>query len=414
MKDLVSQLKKLKEVNGLVNPDRAWVLQNKEKLMAQVNNTIIKKEKSFSLVSAWDKAWQGAYIFSPSRMVYAVARPVLVVLLIIGTVSGGWVASVGATQNCLPGDMCYSVKLATEKTQEMVVSVTGSNTSKTQLQLEFASRRAKEIKKVVEVKGTDQSAKEAIQHLQDSIKSANEGVKDVAQTNPDKVVEMAKDVNTKTSEIVNTLKEVQQQTTNVISKDLAKDVVETKKLVNDAGIAAVEVAVQKQADGSSNVGKEEVKNLVEQKINSLITENENTKITATEVKTITDSQLNTSTPKTTDVTTSSLISTTTITPIVVNVSSTSKVVSTTAELKNLIDQAVQKVDQTTAAVKDNLDQAKTLMQNDQLMQAMQKVKESSEVTKDAQQTVVEVKTVVSQVVTDIKINTSTVSSTLKK
>jgi hypothetical protein len=381
-------------------------LQNKKKLMMQVHNTVVKSETGFWF--SWNKIWEAAYIFSPSRMAYAVAKPVLVVLLVLGMATGGWIASVGATQNCLPGDMCYGVKLATEKTQEAVVAVTGSETTKTQLQLEFATRRAKEIKKVVETKGTDKSAKVAIQHLQDSIKSASQGVKDAAKDNPEKTVEMAKDVNTKTSEIVNTLKEVQQQTGNIISKDLAKEVVETKKMVNEAGIAAVEVAVQKQADGSSQIAKQEVKNLVEQKINSLLTENENTKITATEVKSITDAKLASATSTAAIVSTSSLTSTP---AIVVEVSTTPQLVTSTKELKNVIDQAVKKVGENVAAVKDSLDQAKTLMENDQLMQAMQKVKESNEVTKDVQQTVVEVKNVVNQIAPVSNIATSTKMTT---
>lgn len=404
-KETKLQLKNLREANSRINPNRFWVTQNRERLMIQIGNMVDKSSSHYSL----SKLINGFTLFLPSKTLQAATRPVMVFLLVIGLATSGWIAGALATENCLPGDICYGVKLAAEKTQELAVAVVGSKESKTQLQLEFATRRAKEIKQVVETKKGDPSAKVAMEHLRNSIQLANEGVKQMGQNEgvkqmgqkeTDKMIDLVKNVNDKTTEIMNTLKEVQKQS-EVVSKDLAKEVVATKNAVNEIKIAAVEMVAQKSAEGTLDPNKkEEVKDLVLDTIKTVISENENAKIDVTEMKALTGATAST-TVNNSALNTISTSTTSASSSVISSVNTILSVGTTTVELKNMVDQVAKKVDEKTEAVKDNMQQAQTMVNNNQLLQAMQKVRESSETTKEVQQTVVEVKTTVNQTVSEV-------------
>lgn len=359
-----------------MNPDRVWVMRAKERLMGQIGNTV-EKEAGFSWNNLHKVIGQAFTIFIP-QTVMQIARPVFVFLLVGAITMSGWIASVNATQNCLPGEVCYGVKLAMEKTQVLVATVTGSsNETKAQLHMEFANRRAQEAKKVVDKKESDsnQKATVAIQHLKDSLKSADGVVQDAGKSEPENAVEMAKDVNEKTEKIVETLKEVSKETT--VNTALAKEVGEGAKMANDTGIKAIEMAIQKQADGSADVTKESVKNLVEGKINTILQQTENTKAAAQEVKSISASASSTGALL-------AVTSSTTITTVINSVTiQTTSTVST--EMKTAVEQVVQKVNENNETAKKVAEEAKDLVANNQLMEAVKKVKEGNEVVNQAQQ-----------------------------
>ena len=78
-----------------------------------------------------------------------VARPMALTSLMIVMVLGGWITSVNASLDTLPGDAFYGVKLVSEKAQLVLAS---SNT-KSKLHAEFASRRLDEIVTLVQGEG---------------------------------------------------------------------------------------------------------------------------------------------------------------------------------------------------------------------------------------------------------------------
>ena len=379
--------------------------------MKQISNTVNTNKKYFNV----SRLTEVLGIFMPVRVSYAVLRPVVAIALILAVTSSGWIASVGATQNCLPGDICYGVKLATEKTQEIVMAVTGSNESKTKLQLEFASRRAKEVKTVMKNNdaGTTKNATEAIKHLQDAMVSANTSMQDASQSSPEKMVAFTKDVNDKTNQIVITLKEAEKSTSST-DLSLSKELVDAKKTVNDTGIKAIEVVLEKQAQGEVSVNNQEVKNMVQQTLNSIANDSNSIK-TETEqfknitkdmqavIKTITaSSSFMSGTSSVSNLTTNTLSTTT-----LLIFTSTTEAVKTVSSTMNQVNQAVEKADQTSQTMDANLQAVKTLLDNNKLMEAVQKVKSVNEMTTDVQKTVVEVKNTVQQVLPEVKLPTAT-------
>lgn len=370
------QLKNLKNQNGRINPDPGFVAFNRERLMNQIGNTVTPEKKS---IYNMDTLWQAMQIFVPGRFAYAVVRPIAIFVLVGAIATSGWIASASATQNSLPGDLGYKVKMAVEKTQEMVVSVTGSSQEKTQMQMEFAKRRAEEIKKVTETPSKDSKEKAAvaIAGLESSIKSANENLKDTAASTPEKMIEVIQDLNAKTKEINNTLKEAQQQDGSIV-------VAGVKQLINDTMLTAVETVVQKKNDGALDFSNNEVKQLVKDQLNSL-----------------TDSMaVSTSTLPVVVSTTAKIIA-----PVDSSSTTLNVIVPTTTQA--IVDQTVKTVEQTTQTAQKDLQTAQNLIDSNQLLEAIQKAKQVNDATAQIEQKVSEVK----QVIENLPVTTTAPAST---
>jgi len=398
------QLKQLKTEYGRINPDRAWVVSNREKTMRQIINTT-SSETTFDFHFIYNVC--KALV---PKQIYPVVRPIVAIGLVIAVAASGWIASASASAGCLPGDVCYGVKIAAEKTQAAVVAVTGTKKDKAKLHLEFASRRAKEVKKVVETKKTEapKQAAVAIQKLEESIKTVNDTIKEVKEEKPSDIVEVKNEVEKTTSEIKQTLKEAGAQNANV-------DVTEAKKVVKDANLNAVAAVVETKEAGKINMSDKDAKTMVEKAINDTMTENNVVKdsaVSTTElVKQIEAKPIAvTSTPAQTDATstntavvTSSLLMVTSTPkkPIIVQPSngstSTTSNVPSTVLVKTVVEDATKQ----TEATQKNLEAAQELVNNNQLLQAIEKVKSTTETSVKTEQTVQEVQKAVEVVATTV-------------
>ncbi len=404
-KNTKEQLKVLKQNNSRMNPDRSWVLENKEKMMCQISNNISDQKNTFSFSHIWDII----SVVLPGHMVYSVVRPMVVFLLIGAVATSGWIASVGATVNSLPGDLGYGVKLATEKTQEIVTAVTSSGDKEAQMHMEFASRRAKEVKKVVENKVADNNAvqtskkvDDTIKRLEKSIDSANDKIKEVSESQPEKIVETSKAVAEKTKEINDDLKEAGKEVGNA-------GITEAKKKVTEVGLNAVEAVIKVKEEGSAEVSDEEVRDLVNNQIENILADVDEIKTQAADaIKGLDDvntseggnTEMNidsvlmpTSTPK---VDSMSEINSSTIE---INLTTTTINNTNLAEVKTAVGEAIKKVNETGVTSVQNLADAKTLVANNQITEAIEKVKQITGTTQATEKVVTEVKKVVSSVVT---------------
>lgn len=359
MKEIISQLQSMKNMNGRINPDRAWVAKNRALLMQQINNTLPEEKNKFH----WERMWGALTVFLPNRFVYGVVRPVAVFVLIGAIATSGWIASVSATQNCLPGDVCYGVKLAAEKTQALVVAVAGTKGEATQMHLEFAKRRATEVKKVVEnnAPGASGKATVTIEKLEKSIKTAGETLKDAAVSQPENAMEVAKEVKEKTKEINDSLKSVEAQSMAGVS------VAEAKLLIKETNLQAVEAVVQSKEDGKINVSTEEVKNLVKDEIKNVSDESA-----------VVNGKVQTA-----------------IKDINVQNASTTPAVAV-KDVKDVVEGVAKKVDSDQALIQKNINSANVLADNNQLKEALQKVKEVNQVTQQNDKAVVDVQKIVNE------------------
>src|SRR3989338_9340797 len=143
--ELIEQLKRLR--HNEVNPSEEWARRTKQLLKAQISNTVPAVAKAKKQV--FENVWETMAAVLPSSFVYKVVRPVAVFIMVIMVGASGWIATVDASYNALPGDWLYTTKRATEKTQVAIAAAVGDKTGETKLHSEFAKRRALEAKKMV-------------------------------------------------------------------------------------------------------------------------------------------------------------------------------------------------------------------------------------------------------------------------
>ncbi|HLD31556.1 MAG TPA: DUF5667 domain-containing protein [Patescibacteria group bacterium] len=391
------KLRRIKNYKGQINPDQSWVTENRGQLMSQISNTVSRQTSPVNFAVLW----QAINILAPGRMAYSVVRPVAVFVLVIMVTASGWIASVGATQNCLPGEICYGVKMATEKTQEIVFSVTNGNKEEAQLALEFASRRATEVKMVVEKNETDapKKAAVAVKKMEASIDTANQKIKQAGEEDPSAMVQVTKDVNEKAKEIENTLKEVEDRVGGTEA-----DVAVAKQKVKEATLTAVEAVITGQESGKTDVPAEEVKNLLQEQIDQIISDT--TAVTG-RVQDLKQTVQNTAV-------TSSMSG---LTGGTVNEAGQA---TATTTLINEASITVQKVSQSNQDAVVVLNEAKELVDTNRLGEAVQKVKEATQVSVEATRSVIEAQKVVEEAVKIVEAAeqaagqnvTSTTSSTI--
>lgn len=386
---LRQQLKELHTLNTQINPDQVWVRENKAKLFAQINNTVHAdtKERGFS----FSHIEQFFSIFVPNS-VATMARPVFIFFFAITATIGGWVAGVSASQNSLPGDTLYGVKLATEKTQVTIASVTGDKAAETQLHLKFAGRRSQEVKQVIENKHSDatERAGEAITELKKSIESARKTVEDVGQTDVGKAVVLAKDVSKMTNEINKDLTEAA-----VVAKadvSMTKEMTNTKEIVTSAGLDTIRMVVEKssQTDAkTSDAIQKQVKELVIEKISTL---SEDKKTSNEVLKTL--SEL----PNTASSTALLVLPNTSLPLPTSTVSSTNT--PSTLSVKDTVKDIVNKVDKSVELVDRMIGDARVLVEQKNLVEAIEKAKEVSRVSNETTRAVSEATEAVKKILTE--------------
>ncbi|MFZ2189853.1 MAG: hypothetical protein WA057_05700 [Candidatus Magasanikiibacteriota bacterium] len=374
--DLIKQLKAVKEVEGRINPDQSWVVQNKERLMTQIGNTVEVEEKFHFTV---DNVWQAVQILLPGRIAYNVIRPLAIFVLVFAITASGWITTVGATQNSLPGDISYGVKVAVNK-------LTKDN-------IDVATDISKDVKKVAQKKQVD-SAKRVnvgVEYLKKSLDSAKEDVKKSTETKmvTNEALEQTKKVSEATKEINQNLEEAKQQ---IVDTAQTAVVDEAKKVVVDTALEVVENIIQKQEEGKiESANSEAVKSLVTDQINNL----EN--IVSTVSSTAQDLNLNNNNTLAASGTTNNT-GTSTISEIVNKTTVIQDLNSTnTTTVQEIVDEAVKKVNTTGQGIIENIATAKELVKSDNLLEAIQKVKEANQASQDVQKTITDVQKTVKQV-----------------
>lgn len=134
----------------------------------------------------------------PKDVTDLVARPVAFAALLVVMVLGGWIGSVNASLDTLPGDRLYPVKLASERAQLTLAT----SSTKGRLHAEFASRRLNEVTLLVsqgDVSGDDTRVQVAIDGFHKQIDGAEQSA--LSAKDDVAVVELARVVDQKVDEL---------------------------------------------------------------------------------------------------------------------------------------------------------------------------------------------------------------------
>ena len=403
---LISQLRNLK--NGRLNPDRVWLARNRERTMTIIARTLSPDTEHLAF---WQKISETAarvsYIFVPRRLL-AAARMTLTFILIGSLAVSGWIASVSASQNSLPGEALYGMKLAAEKT-ELIVATAISEERTAETNLKHAAIKVTEYQNA---KSRNQ-ASQSIQSLKQKIESTNKSLTKIETKSPAEAVAVAKVVEEKTEEILTALGEKtdlsagpevattgKERETSVTQ--LTNEVAAVEKLIEATGVKAVGVLVEQQQDQT----KEKIERKLDRLASDLVKLDSEIGVTSqlvavstTLASTVTTSASTASTSGHIDGIATMSAGSTTVSVVgsvqAIGTPTTSSVASV-IEVKEAVQTAGQKVDEASKKGEETIVAAKTLIEQNDLKGALKKVQELGEFKQQAQAIVSEVKQVVSE------------------
>lgn len=162
MKNIVQQLK---EINGMINPDSFWVIENKNKLMRQILPTTVARvyivsEKTDArlrsqVASVLENIQIASKVFASRRYIRSLRSVMALVLALLLTTSG-WVASAYAE----PGDALWTAKTAWNSVVEKSQLAVTAEEDEAPLHLQFAAKQAHVLKQVVEQEDVEPEKKD--------------------------------------------------------------------------------------------------------------------------------------------------------------------------------------------------------------------------------------------------------------
>ncbi len=250
-RDLLKQLHNLKSE---IKPDADWKKSNREIL-------------AFQIKAQTSDAIQNKIVWSnllAKKFMTAVYKPVGAMILIFGIALGGYVMTVGATKNSLPGDFLYPVKITSER---MKINMANDEGEKANLEIEFAERRLEELKKVSEKAITDDSQKEnvkvSLQKYQESINNVKNSLAKLEKTDTTAAVKVAKLIEEKTKDYVEIINQEKDKNPDVIKTEAANEAISVSKSTAEK---ALEMIMNEFKAGSKEVTLDTVIQRLEKKV----------------------------------------------------------------------------------------------------------------------------------------------------
>lgn len=260
------KLQSIRSTERGITPDPAWVLRTRETLLMQVSNSLSAKPAPahHQLREFWRR-------FVPTQWLELVRGPVFAVISILGIVAGGSIMSVSAAEQSLPGDFLYPIKLAGEQTQ---LIFTKSRSEKLKLKTGFVERRVKEIQAIAS--GNEPKKGERIKAAAETLRRDLDTVKNQlieVSDNKDKedslgqVVEAAKLVDQKSTEVAATLKDVKSS----LPVEAQGKVGEVETAAVATGVKALQVLIDSHdhPDAKGEVTEEDLSKSIQGKVDGL-------------------------------------------------------------------------------------------------------------------------------------------------
>ena len=375
MDNLIQKLKAIK--NRQANPSNEWLNKNREFLLSQISNTVSKESKEKFHFST-DKMWKFMTVFLPRPVVYGIFRPVAIILMVLSVGTSGWIATVAASQNTVPGDALHSTKILTEKVHIAVLDAIDAKETKTKTSVVYAKRRAEETKKLVESPDPSKIKEVpiSVKALKEEIKKVEANLKEVKDDTGVKA-DAVKEVGKSTTEIGTILKDVEKDLASKTSStvEIKADLNEIKKINNDTSIKVVEVIVDKHLKGDQSITKDEVKVVIEEKVKELSGATQANNLVVQKVKVETKKVVDDNS----DLITSSTVSSSTVTASRGEEQKLEDANKQTKEAATKIEAAVKQVD-------NKMQETNNLLQIGDLKNAVKAVVEASKTASEAQDT----------------------------
>lgn len=382
MGDIREQLRNLRNEEGAVNPSLAWKQNTRNFLLREIQ----KQGETVQSVPAtsFRDFWKLSFLVIPAPL-RKVTQGALTIVLVMGITIGGWLTGVSASYNSLPGDMLYNVKLATEKTKVAVAKVTGDQGAEIQLNLDHATRRVQEMKQVATI---PEYVTKAANEFQKSVGDVHTGLMSAQEKDPEQAVVLAKEVTEKINTLSDSLNAVVENPT-IQNSEAAKDVADSEKAVKGAELQAIAVV--------ATVHPEEGKVLVQQQVQKILDDNASARI---DIESVVQNAAATSETSTSSVAgplglfPTSTFALSFISSTLSGVSSSEGIVTSASSSPSLpsVETSVKKMTESVAQVEAGVKEINSLMDENDLTKAVEKLKTLTDITTDTKHTLVEVQT----------------------
>ena len=364
-RELKRQLNQLK--HSEVKPSAEWVAKNRSLLLSQIKNTVSKKQRvpmSVRMEAVFS-------ILMPETIVSGSVRFVAIALIAALVAPSLYYGTAMASSEALPGDNLYGAKRYAEKIQVAVVGLLGDTTSETKLHVELAKKRAEETSKII----SDPAKISNVASTVADLKSEMTTVSDKLEQNSQGLsADTAKDIKQNTDQIKQVLESAKNDLITVSPADdkTLTEVKNTKDLVQDVAVKAVEVLVTKHLEGDTSVTKDEVKATIDSTVKSVVGDVATSKENIAGVQTVLQTAKTDVATLTTEMKDPNTAST------------TKEITEKIATVYDKANQAVQVTDTISAETTRKAAEVEKLLGNDNLTQAVDRLKELSQASKDVE------------------------------
>ncbi|MFA6227890.1 MAG: DUF5667 domain-containing protein [Patescibacteria group bacterium] len=391
-KNLIKQLKKVKNLETVGRPEASWTSDSREILMHQINPQ--NKAVEYSPIKYYAE-------FFSSTLQQKFLRPALVALMVVSTFFT-YSAFTLAAKASLPGEALYPVKVFSEKIQ--LVAAIG-NEAKVKLQLDFISRRGDELQQIArqpeDAKAKSAKISQTVKQITEDVKNIQDKVDKIAVSSPaTTVISTAKVVDDKTLKVEKDIVDAHTVLSTEVKKDVAKDVKEAIATTEEAGTKALLMMVAKSEekqvkDNNQAVPTKEIAARVQERI-------KNTEA-AVEVAADEVNKIATGTPAILNLVVLSSDGTNRI----------SGVSSTEANTTTTLKDAVQDVTEKPKQAQEVIEQAKQMLDKNDVVSALQKIVESKNIAADALEKAPLINDKIQTEITSSTVSVVTATSTVK-
>ncbi|OGF30610.1 hypothetical protein A2533_03230 [Candidatus Falkowbacteria bacterium RIFOXYD2_FULL_35_9] len=256
MENLVTQLKNLNRIE----PREDWVKSNKELLLSQIKAQAPESRSSFF------SFWYFGKMLLPQGFITFIAKPIGVISVIMLMIFGSGAFTVNASKNSLPGDILYSIKLTSEK---VMIGLTVSDEKKTERNMTIADNRMRELETIVASDKNNDTKKQQImvvtENLIGTMNGINKNIEDVSSKKEDlsQRMEIVQRVDERATQIVEKLDKSNEV---FIDNDVTENISQVTKVVEDTSLKAVQTIAEKYDNGEIDISSEKVVEVIENQI----------------------------------------------------------------------------------------------------------------------------------------------------
>ncbi len=261
-KELIKNLKRISEFEAGGRPQEDWIASNREILMSQIKPRM--ENDRVADYQAGDRVYYFQYFNNIFRQ--RLLRPALAVFVVAGMMLG-YSATLTVASGSIEGDALYSVKTAQEKVQLVLAF---SEEKEAKLHIDFASRRADELDKLAQKdEAVDKKAKKitkTAENLSKEVSSAKEKLNKVGMASVSAAVAIAKEVDSGSLAIEQKISVIKNNLPADVKNQIGDSLDKALGVAKDTGNSALSVIVDKYVNGESDIDSSEVVSRVAERI----------------------------------------------------------------------------------------------------------------------------------------------------